>query len=163
MGAIDPIAYGSSYRIGSTTKPFVATVILQLVGEHKLNLDDPVELGCLVSSKATETTGRGSPCASCCSRLVDCLTTLADPTFFSTLATPEAFAANRYNDYSQRQLVQIAISRRLSFAPGARFEYSNTNYVLADMVTYWPTWSSRRSPAMHGMCKSSAASSTPWA
>ena len=31
------------FRIGSTTKTFVATVVLQLAGEKKLSLDDTVE------------------------------------------------------------------------------------------------------------------------
>ncbi|GAU67888.1 alkaline D-peptidase [Streptomyces sp. NBRC 110611] len=31
------------YRIGSSAKTFTATVVLQLVAEHKLSLDDTVE------------------------------------------------------------------------------------------------------------------------
>src|SRR5690606_34433105 len=31
------------FRAGSITKTFVATVVLQLVAEHRLRLDDPVE------------------------------------------------------------------------------------------------------------------------
>jgi Beta-lactamase len=31
------------FRVGSITKPFVATVVLQLAGEHKLTLADTVE------------------------------------------------------------------------------------------------------------------------
>ena len=34
---------GLHYRVGSVTKPFVATVVLQLVGEGKLSLSDTVE------------------------------------------------------------------------------------------------------------------------
>src|SRR4051812_25676218 len=30
-----PVTPGSRFRIGSLTKPFVATVVLQLVGEHR--------------------------------------------------------------------------------------------------------------------------------
>jgi D-alanyl-D-alanine carboxypeptidase len=32
------------FRVGSVTKPFVATVALQLVAEGRLGLDDPLEL-----------------------------------------------------------------------------------------------------------------------
>lgn len=32
----------TKFRIGSITKPFTATVILQLVAEGKLQLDDPI-------------------------------------------------------------------------------------------------------------------------
>lgn len=38
-----PVPRDSRFRIGSMTKPFVATVVLQLVGEHRVSLDAPVE------------------------------------------------------------------------------------------------------------------------
>src|SRR5690242_10476577 len=38
-----PMAAGDHYRIASLTKTYVATVVLQLVAEHKLKLDDTVE------------------------------------------------------------------------------------------------------------------------
>ena len=38
-----PMRVGDRFRIGSVTKSFVATVVLQLVGEGKLSLDDSVE------------------------------------------------------------------------------------------------------------------------
>src|SRR5690349_11132499 len=34
-----PMAAGSRFRIGSVTKTFTATVVLQLVGERKISLD----------------------------------------------------------------------------------------------------------------------------
>ncbi|MBB4786067.1 serine hydrolase domain-containing protein [Streptomyces rapamycinicus] len=38
-----PMRRDSRFRIGSMTKPFVATVVLQLVGERRIVLDAPVE------------------------------------------------------------------------------------------------------------------------
>ena len=38
-----PVPRDSRFRIGSMTKPFVATVVLQLAGEHRVSLDAPVE------------------------------------------------------------------------------------------------------------------------
>src|SRR4051794_35192232 len=38
-----PMRARDRFRVGSITKPFVATVVLQLVGEHKLTLADTVE------------------------------------------------------------------------------------------------------------------------
>ena len=38
-----PIVAADHYRIASLTKTYVATVVLQLVGEHRLNLNDTVE------------------------------------------------------------------------------------------------------------------------
>jgi D-alanyl-D-alanine carboxypeptidase len=37
-----PMQVKSSMRVGSITKTFTATVILQLVDQHKLGLDEPV-------------------------------------------------------------------------------------------------------------------------
>src|ERR1700734_1587736 len=36
-----PMALDDKFRVGSNTKTFVITVLLQLVDEHKLSLDDP--------------------------------------------------------------------------------------------------------------------------
>src|SRR5689334_18533501 len=38
-----PYTAADRFRVGSVTKTFVATVILQLAGEGKLSLDDPVD------------------------------------------------------------------------------------------------------------------------
>src|SRR5207302_2500805 len=38
-----PMRAGDRFRVGSITKTFVATVVLELVGEGKLALDDTVE------------------------------------------------------------------------------------------------------------------------
>ncbi|MCP9982418.1 beta-lactamase family protein [Actinomadura madurae] len=38
-----PVDPGSHFRLGSLTKPFTATVVLQLVGEGLIDLDAPVE------------------------------------------------------------------------------------------------------------------------
>src|SRR5688572_32428551 len=42
-GTNQPVDWGSHFRIGSNTKTFIATVILQLEAEGKLSLDDTVE------------------------------------------------------------------------------------------------------------------------
>src|SRR4051812_1726869 len=38
-----PMRTGDRFRIGSVTKTFVATLVLQLAGERRLSLDDTVE------------------------------------------------------------------------------------------------------------------------
>jgi D-alanyl-D-alanine carboxypeptidase len=42
VGSSIPAAVSSRFRIGSVTKTFVATVVLQLVDEGRLALDDPL-------------------------------------------------------------------------------------------------------------------------
>jgi CubicO group peptidase (beta-lactamase class C family) len=43
LGAHRPARAGDRFRVGSVTKSFVATVVLQLVGEGRLGLDDTLE------------------------------------------------------------------------------------------------------------------------
>lgn len=43
LGAKPPARAGDRFRIGSVTKSFVATVVLQLVGEGRLGLDDRLQ------------------------------------------------------------------------------------------------------------------------
>ena len=42
LNTTEPVPYNGSFRIGSVTKPFIATVVLQLAGEGKVDLDAPV-------------------------------------------------------------------------------------------------------------------------
>ena len=42
-GSTAPIPWNAHFRVASTTKTFVATVLLQLVAEKRLSLDDTVE------------------------------------------------------------------------------------------------------------------------
>jgi D-alanyl-D-alanine carboxypeptidase len=60
LGAKRPARAGDRFRIGSVTKSFVATVVLQLVGEDKLGLDDPWPGGCPGSSPTATTSPSGS-------------------------------------------------------------------------------------------------------
>jgi D-alanyl-D-alanine carboxypeptidase len=134
LGSDTPVDWDSRFRIGSTTKTFVATVILQLVGEGRLTLDDTVErwLPGLVQ-------GRGNNGANITVRNLLQHTSgvydyTEDESFFSTLITPEAFAQHRFDTYTPLQLVAVAMRHAPNFAPGARWEYSNTNFILAGLV-----------------------------
>ncbi|MFF2952953.1 serine hydrolase domain-containing protein [Kitasatospora sp. NPDC057965] len=121
------------FRIGSVTKPFVATVVLQLQAEGRLDLDDTVErwLPGLVSGNGND----GS--AITLRRLLNHTSGVFDygddPGMGAKLFTP-AFLTRRYDTYSLEQLVRIALSHPPVFAPGTAYRYSNTNYLLAGMV-----------------------------
>jgi D-alanyl-D-alanine carboxypeptidase len=43
LGGRQPVPRDGQFRIGSTTKTFVATVVLQLVASHRVQLDAPIE------------------------------------------------------------------------------------------------------------------------
>ena len=117
LGAKRPARAGDRFRIGSVTKSFVATVALQLVGEHKLGLDDHLErwLPGLVPNGDDITVRQ---LLNHTSGLYDYTDDLPEP--------PRPF--------QPRELLAIATGHRPLFGPGKRFSYSNTNYILAGLV-----------------------------
>jgi D-alanyl-D-alanine carboxypeptidase len=120
----EAMAAGDRFRIGSITKSFVATVMLQLVGEGKVALDDSVEhwLPGLVPNGRSVTVRQ----------LLQHTSGLYDYVDDSAFRT--AVLANPLRVWTPVQLVRVAMSHRPLFAPGRRWSYSNTNYILAGLV-----------------------------
>jgi D-alanyl-D-alanine carboxypeptidase len=115
-----------NYRAGSLTKPMVATVVLQLVGEGRLALTDTVDrwlpgilpYGDRVTVRHLLTMTSGVP---------EYLRgRIAIDTFGLTPA--------RLRTWTPRELVALVTDQPPTFAAGTGFEYSNTNYVLAGMI-----------------------------
>lgn len=120
-----------SFRIGSASKTFVATVVLQLVGEGRLSLNDTVAhwLPGVVSGNGND----GSKIT--VRELLQHTSGLYDYTEdFPELASTAGFQAGRYTTYTPEQLVAIAMQHAPDFAPGTSWEYSNTNYILLGMI-----------------------------
>lgn len=112
------------FRIGSLTKTFVATVVLQLVGEGRLSLDDSVErwLPGLVPNGDRITIRE----------LLNHTSGLFD--FTDDKAWVSTVIANPARDWPPRDLVAVAMAHPPMFAPGTAWWYSNTNYILAGLV-----------------------------
>ncbi|WP_372411638.1 serine hydrolase domain-containing protein [Streptomyces luteireticuli] len=108
-------------RIGSNTKTFTAVVVLQLVGEGKVRLDAPVDtyLPGLVRGKRID--GR---------RIT--VRQLLQHTSGLPNYSDKAELQPRY--YAPRDLLDIALRYKADFAPGKKWAYSNTNYVLAGLI-----------------------------
>lgn len=118
------LAAGDAFRMGSNTKTMVATVVLQLVAEQRLQLTDPVEkwLPGLIPNGAAIT-----------------LQMLLDHTsgLFNYANDPEvlqAFTGQDTRQWTPGELVAAAVRHDPLFAPGARYSYSNTNYVALGLV-----------------------------
>jgi D-alanyl-D-alanine carboxypeptidase len=127
----DAVRPGDRFRVGSATKTFVATVVLQLVGEGRLSLDDTVEhwLPGAVSGNGND----GSKIT--VRQLLQHTSGLFNYTDdFPEISSVDGFQADRYTTWTPEQLVAIATRHKPDFAPGAKWEYSNTNYILAGMI-----------------------------
>ncbi|MGW3247227.1 serine hydrolase domain-containing protein [Streptomyces sp. NPDC001070] len=116
---------GDHLRIGSNTKAFTATVVLQLVAEHRLRLDDTVARflpgivhnadGITVRQLLNHTSGL--------------FPFEQDPAFAAPYLRGDA---GYYR--SPQQLVALADAHAPLFPPGTKFSYSNTNYMLLGLI-----------------------------
>ncbi|MGW5564105.1 serine hydrolase domain-containing protein [Streptomyces tendae] len=126
-----PVPTNGYLRIGSTTKTFVATVLLQLAGEGRLSLDDTLDtwLPGLVH-------GHGNDGHRVMLRQL-LQHTSGLPDYIGDVVpdlSAAGYRANRWTTYTSLQRVALAMKHQPSFAPGVGWEYSNTNYVLLGMV-----------------------------
>jgi D-alanyl-D-alanine carboxypeptidase len=129
-----PLPRDGYIAIGSTTKTFTATVILQLVGEGRLSLSDT--LGHWLPDIVTGHGNNGN--AITIRELLQHTSGLYDYTDTSGvlpgLITPAGYHRDVSRFYTPAQLVALAVRHRPLFAPGTRYSYSNTNYVLLGML-----------------------------
>lgn len=115
-------------RVGSITKPMVATVVMQLVDEGRLRLDttvDQVYPGLLP--------GHGDitieQLLSHRSGLPDYVLPLAKQEQAMKLTVEQSFA-HRHTD---RELIRLALTEKVG-KPGAAFRYANTNYLVLSQL-----------------------------
>ncbi|OEJ96266.1 serine hydrolase domain-containing protein [Streptomyces thermolilacinus] len=121
------------FRVGSLTKTFVATVILQLEAEGRLDLDDSVEKWLPGVVRGNGHDGRRVTIRQILNHTSGIHNVTADPGFQEKVFGP-GFLQHRYDTWTPGQLVAIAMAHEPDFAPGASWNYSNTNYVLAGMI-----------------------------
>lgn len=121
------------FRIGSLTKPFIATVMLQLEAEDKVDLDAPVEHWLPGTVRGGGQDGRMVTVRQLLGHTSGLYDFTADPGMQRDYFGPR-FAAHRYDSHEPASLVRTAMAHRRDFEPGTDWGYSNTNYVLAGMV-----------------------------
>ena len=114
-----PVTDTTVFEIGSISKQFVAAAVMILVQDNKLGLDDTIEkfiadipsewLGISVRQLLTHTSG-----------------------------IPDYEEIGSYDIYGERhtpeEIIRIAHSRPMDFAPGTGWYYSNTGYFLLSMI-----------------------------
>jgi D-alanyl-D-alanine carboxypeptidase len=129
-----PRGTADHYRVGSITKTFVSTVLLQLEAEGRLSLDDTVEKWLPGVVRGHGHDGRRITVRRLLNHTSGIFNYTADEDFARTYFLKDGFFEHRYDTKTPEQLVAIAMTHKPLFAPGASWSYSNTNYVLAGMV-----------------------------
>ncbi len=129
-----PRGANDRFRVGSITKTFVATVLLQMEEEGKLSLDDRVErhLPGLVRGNGND--GRKITVRELLSHTSGLFDYLADEEYLETYILGEGYLEHRYDTLPPEKHVKVALSHEPLFKPGERFSYSNTNYILAGLI-----------------------------
>jgi D-alanyl-D-alanine carboxypeptidase len=123
-----PVPSDGYFRIASTAKTFVATAVLQLVGEGRLSLDDTVErwLPGLVRGNGND--GRRITVR----HLLQHTSGIHDD--FPDYSTAAEYHEHRYDVLTPQQVVARALRHRPDFPPGTQWRYSTTGYVLVDLI-----------------------------
>lgn len=118
-----PMTVGIHTRIGSITKTFTGTVVMQLAQQGLLTLDDPI-------STYVPNVPSGDRIS---------LRQLADMTSGVASYTRSKKFTDRYfakpdTIFTPEELLAVGLAESPLFEPGAKFDYSNTNTVLLGMV-----------------------------
>jgi D-alanyl-D-alanine carboxypeptidase len=111
------------FRIGSITKTFVATAMLSLHAEGKLSLDAPV---------STYVSGVPSGDRITVRQILNHTSGIYNYT--DSLELWDDVAKNPDRVWRPEELIAVAAKKPLSFRPGQRWEYSNTNYIIAGLI-----------------------------
>ncbi|MEV5987015.1 serine hydrolase domain-containing protein [Streptomyces sp. NPDC052051] len=132
-GAADPaegrtVRMTDQFRAGSVTKAFVATVVLQLWAEGRVDLDAPLA-HCLADLALPAAFGRITV-----AQLLDHTSGLPDHQGLPDLSTPEAVLRHRFDRWTPAALIETVEHAPLKFEPGTAQEYRGINYVLLALL-----------------------------
>ena len=122
-GGSTSVSLDDHIRIGSVTKTWTGTVILQLVQEGKLKLEDPV-------SKYRSDVPNGDNIT------IEQLLTMRSGiyNYSESYELSKALDTTPQRVWTPEQLVAIALPLPAYFGPGEDFHYTNTNTVLLGLI-----------------------------
>ncbi|NBE55994.1 serine hydrolase domain-containing protein [Streptomyces boluensis] len=119
----EPMTTDLYTRIGSETKTFTVTGLLELVDDEKIGLDDPI-------SRYVDGVPNGDNIT--LRQLAEMRSGLfpytEDPGFVRDLLSDPS------RSYTPQEVLAYGFKHKNTFAPGKQFEYSNTNLVLLGLV-----------------------------
>jgi D-alanyl-D-alanine carboxypeptidase len=119
VGGTAPVRSSNVWQIGSNTKAFTSVMLLQLEAEHRLSV--------------TDTLGKWLPQyrqwrGVTIKRLLNM--TSGIPSYDHLPVMQRAFAKNPHRNFTKKQLVAYAKTGK----PTTGYSYSNTNYILGQMI-----------------------------
>ncbi len=124
LGRRRPLTPSDHFRIGSNTKTFVISVLLQLVDEGKVKLDDPLSrfaLGVKVPN------ARNITVRDLCDMRSGLFEAYDVPQFAHMNLKPNM-------TFDARTIVRWAAAQKPYFSPDKGYHYSNTNYLLLGLI-----------------------------
>ncbi|MFE7594325.1 serine hydrolase domain-containing protein [Kitasatospora sp. NPDC057512] len=124
----EDVPANARFRIGSVTKVFTATVLLQLAGEGRVDLDGTVQqyLPGLLPAGYPPVTVR---------QLLNHTSGLPGGGGMTSGDGSTAwFAAHKATSYSPQQVVADMVAQPMGFAPGTAQQYNGNNYFVAALV-----------------------------
>ena len=107
------------YSIGSISKQFTATAVLMLAEEGKLSLDDHVSRFLPDLTRANEVTLREL---------------LSQTSGYSDYWPQDYVPPMMLRPVSAEEILKLWADKPLDFDPGTKWQYSNTNYVIAGLI-----------------------------
>ncbi|OPG03693.1 hypothetical protein B1L11_39595 [Microbispora sp. GKU 823] len=124
----EPVPVDGRFRLGSVTKAFIATVVLQMAAEDRVDLGKPVQRylpGVLPDSYPP------IPVRS----LLNFTSSLPELTADDLPTTPEGIVEHRFDDHPFAELVAMAVRHDRPFKdPGTTQVYGATGYYVAGML-----------------------------
>lgn len=123
MASGDLMKDSYQFRMGSITKTFTYTVLLQLVDEKLLSLEDKLSKYFPTFPNADNVTVR-----------MICNHTSGIYNYNKSSIFTGQMIANPLKVWDQQEFLDIARTQPYYFAPGTGYEYSNTNTVMAGMI-----------------------------
>lgn len=115
-----PVTPDTVFQLGSIGKQFTATAVMMLVNQGKLSLDDPLK--------------KYLPEVPDSWRAVTLRLMLNHQAGIAQFTTPKRQLLDLMHDYTDEELIKLAISQPLDFEPGTDVSYSDTAYVLLGFV-----------------------------
>jgi len=109
----------TKYRIGSISKTFTATIILQLIEEEKLSLETRIEEYFPELPNASTITVEHM---------------LRHRSGLYNFTSSPAYLEWMEDPKSEEELLEVFNENGTVFEPGEKFEYSNTNYVILSFI-----------------------------